>query len=592
MHITHLLHDLYGPQSAEILPQIQARIAQMRAAHPEWRTPRQQGLTQRDAILIAYGDHVQMPDAPPLRALDAFLRAWVGKAITTLHLLPFYPYSSDDGFAVIDYTQVSPALGTWEDIAALGKRYRLMFDLVLNHVSTQSPWFQGFLRGEAPYDAFFITPRSDDDLSQVVRPRTTPLLHTFETARGPRKVWTTFSADQVDLNYANPQVLLAMLDVLLEYVKRGAQIIRLDAIAYLWKESGTPCIHLPQTHTVIKLLRAVLDEVAPHVLLITETNVPHEENISYFGSPQETDSPAAGTASPGGDEAQMVYQFPLAPLVLHTFLRGDCRTLSRWARSLYLPFPGAAFFNFIASHDGIGVRPAEGLLAVEEIEALVQRTLEHGGQVSRKSNPDGSSSPYELNITLYDWLNNPQQPSRLDVPRFLASQAVMLSLAGVPGIYFNSLIGARNCHTCVEESGRARSINRQKFTRDALETTLADPQGHSRRVLDGYLHLLRVRAAQPAFHPQAAQQVLDFSPACFALRRGEGAQAVLCLVNVTDRPQEIHIPLAKAGLPPASTFRDLLTGTRYPAWQAHLHLPLAPYQTLWLRAEGENFREH
>ncbi len=581
--IRSLLHQLYGARSAEIAPRVQARLEAARRAHPEW-SRRAPELSARDAIVIAYGDHVQQPGQAPLRTLGEFLWEHVGAAATGLHLLPFFPYSSDDGFSVVDYTQVNPALGDWEDIAALRSRYRLMFDLVLNHISVQSAWFQAFLRGEAPYTEFFITPPPKYDLSRVVRPRTSPLLHRFETARGPRRVWTTFSADQADLNYANPQVLLAMLDVLLLYVERGADIIRLDAIAYLWKESGTPCIHLPQTHAVVRFFRAVLDEVAPHVLLITETNVPHAENISYFGAPPEADSPAAASASPWGAEAQMVYQFPLAPLVLHTFLTGNSRALTRWAASLEAPFSAATFFNFIASHDGIGVRPAEGLLAPAELDALVTRTLAHGGQVSRKSNPDGTSSPYELNITLYDWLNDPAAPSRLDVARFLASQAIMLSLAGVPGIYFNSLIGARNCPECVAESGRARSINRQKFQRAALEAELRAPRSRARQVLDGYLRLLRRRGAHPAFHPHAPQRIHDLGAPFFALTRAAEGRAVFCLVNVTAQPRTLHLHPKTAGLPQSETCRDLLTGTRYPLWHGQVELPLGPYQTLWLEA--------
>ena len=125
------------------------------------------------------------------------------------------------------------------------------------------------------------------------------------------------------MNFKNPDVLLALLDALLFYVARGARFIRLDAIAYLWKRIGTSCIHLPQTHAVIQFWRAVLDEVAPHVLLITETNVPHADNVSYFGD--------------GTNEAQLVYNFALPPLVLHALLRGDATHLTRWAQSLTLP---------------------------------------------------------------------------------------------------------------------------------------------------------------------------------------------------------------------------------------------------------------
>jgi sucrose phosphorylase len=390
-------------------------------------------------------------------------------------------------------------------------------------------------------------------------------------------VWTTFSDDQIDLNYANPQVLLEIVDVLLEYVAHGAEIIRLDAIAYLWKEIGTPCIHLPQVHAVVKLWRAVLDAVAPGVILITETNVPHEENISYFGQPLPD--------MVGTDEAQMVYNFSLAPLTLHALQTGDATRLSHWAANLRPPSAATTFFNFIASHDGIGVRPAEGILTAEELQGLVDQTLAHGGQVSFRGNPDGSRSVYELNITLYDFLNNPDRPQDdVDVERFLASQAILLSLAGVPGIYVHSFFGSRNCQWCMKGTGRARSINREKFQRQALESRLAMPGSRERRVLDGYRHLWRQRRSQPAFHPLFAQSVLEVHPAVFALARDEPGRGcpVLCLVNASGSPQPIALSPRDAGLPAVAAWQDLVAGSGYQVRRGRLVLVLAPYQALWL----------
>lgn len=182
----------------------------------------------------------------------------------------------------------------------------------------------------------------------------------------------------MDLNARNPVVLTALLEARCSSTQQKARFIRLDAIAYLWKEIGTACIHLPQTHAVIQLMRAVLDLAAPHVKLITETNVPHRDNISYFGD--------------GRNEAQLVYNFALPPLVLHALLRGDASYLNQWAAGLAAPTPETAFFNFLASHDGIGLNPARGILPEAEIGFLVERC-----QARRlhqyKQNADGSSSP-------------------------------------------------------------------------------------------------------------------------------------------------------------------------------------------------------
>ena len=576
------LSFLYGQRQAESLwGQIKAIIADFKARRADLDHPEGTGTAfdQRDAMLITYGDQVRTPGQTPLQSLGGFLNEYMPEVISGVHILPFYPYSSDDGFSVIDYLRVSPDLGTWEDIAAIGENFRLMFDAVINHISRRSEWFQAFLRGEKPYADYFITIDPATDLSQVTRPRALPLLTPVSMVAGIRHVWTTFSDDQVDLNYANPTVLLEIIRILLEYGTRGAEIIRLDAIAYLWKEIGTPCIHLPQTHRVVKLLRAILDLAAPQVILITETNVPQQENISYFGDPI-----AAGGRT---DEAQMVYQFPLAPLVLHSFHSGEATKLTAWASQVQ-PSTGGMFFNFIASHDGIGVMPARGLLNEGEIQALVDKTIAHGGRVSYKTNSDGSQSVYELNITLFDALNDPSAPDpSLDTRRFLASQAIMLALAGVPGIYFHSLFGLHNFQPHAGQSGMARSINREKMSRGSLETLLADATAHHARVFDGFCHMLRVRRGQAAFHPGGGQRTLSLSPAIFALLRtppdGNTQQSVFCLVNVSEKPQAITVHIGERGLAMKTRMRDLLDGQLYSMEGGHILLKIEPYQVLWLQ---------
>nr|WP_290668841.1 alpha-amylase family glycosyl hydrolase [Ardenticatena sp.] len=565
------LRFIYGEETARtVWPRLAALLDAYRARHPEWRAkvlPPEERLTERDALVITYADQIQREGEPPLRTLSRLFPDLLTPEINWVHLLPFYPYSSDDGFSVIDYKAVNLEFGTWEDVARFRPRMRLMFDAVINHISSQSAWFQAFLRGEPPYRDFFIVVDPHTDLSQVVRPRTTPLLTPFQTVDGVKYVWTTFSADQIDLNYANPEVLLAVLDVLLFYVEQGAELIRLDAIAFLWKEIGTPCIHHPKTHAIVKLFRDVLDEVAPNVMLITETNVPHAENISYFGN--------------GYDEAQLVYNFALPPLVLHTFAVQSAAQLSAWAATLQTPSPATTFFNFLASHDGIGVRPVESILSLDEIDALVERTLAHGGRVSYRALPNGGQSPYELNVTYFDALNDPAHPSPLDVPRFLAAHAIMLSLAGIPAIYVHSLFGSRNCQRCVEERGYNRAINREKFEYEHFMRALNDPRGLRRQVFDGLHRLLAVRRTLPAFHPTAAQEVVMLDESVFALVRHprDGVSApVLVLVNVTPAPCGVDVPVSLLG---AGLWRDLLSEASVLADGITQTVELTPYAVQW-----------
>ena len=563
-HLAFLYGPDVGTQTCDRLCHILHRFSQHHPPRGDHR------LTEADAILITYGDQVQEPERPPLQTLASLLEKYLQGVVSGVHLLPFFPYSSDDGFSVIDYRRVDPRLGDWQDVMRIGRTFRLMLDAVINHVSAQSHWFQAFLKGDPAFADYFITVSPGTDLSMVTRPRALPLLTTVQTHAGPRHVWTTFSADQIDLNYANPQVLLDIIELLLFYVDKGAEIIRLDAIAYLWKEIGTSCIHLPQTHRVVQLFRAVLDVVAPHVLLITETNVPHSENISYFGD--------------GTNEAQMVYQFSLAPLLLNAFHTGDAGHLSEWAAGLSTPSPTTTFFNFTASHDGIGVRPAEGILSAAEIQQLVHKAQAHGGFVSFKTNPDGTQSPYELNISYFDALSDParvaQEGLNVQISRFIASQAIMLALAGVPGIYFHSLFGSRSWREGVAQTGRYRTINREKLQLDSLEAALADPTSLRHQVFKRYVGLLRKRAAHLAFHPNGPQQVLRDNPAVFALLRTspDGRERLLCLHNVSDAPQPFQ-----ASLPGCAALRDLVSGTRLPATGGQVTLTLFPYQVAWLQ---------
>jgi len=564
--IQALTGAIYGqPAGAAVAARLLAMLDAFVASHPPAPPrPPTERLTENDVILITYGDQVREPGRPPLQTLGETLDTTFADIVSGVHILPFFPYTSDDGFSVVDYRAVDPALGTWDDIERLGQRYRLMFDAVVNHISASSAWFRDFLAGAPGAEARFHVVDPATDLRGVTRPRTTPLLTPFETPAGVRHVWTTFSADQIDLNFANPEVLLEMTDVLLAYVRHGASLIRLDAIGYLWKEPGTACIHLPNTHRVVQLWRAALDLAAPDVLLITETNVPHADNISYFGD--------------GSNEAQLVYQFPLAPLVLHAFAGGDATRLSGWARSVAPPAPTTAFFNFLASHDGIGVVPATGILSQAEVQDLCVRVERHGGRVSYKTNPDGSQSPYELNCTWFDALSDPgsAEAPELAIGRFIASQAIMLALQGVPGVYVHSLVGSPNYQQGLEATGRFRSLNREKWARAELEARLSDPRRREGAVLRRMATLIRARRNERAFHPNGPQRVLEVHPAVFALERHtpEGDAAVLCLHNVSAARQRVAAPGAAGA-------RDLISGARI----AGDAVELEPYQVAWLRRE-------
>ena len=572
--ISALLTSLYGEQvgadTAQKLEELIARLAG--GLNPLFAAS---ALSERDALLITYADQVSEPGVAPLRTLANFCERRLADVLSGVHILPFYPWSSDDGFSVKDYFAVAPEYGTWDDLAAFRSRFDLMFDAVFNHASAQGDWFQRFMRDEPEFRDYFVTVAGKPDLSQVVRPRALPLLTEFQTARGPERVWTTFSADQVDVNVKNPRVLLALLDVLLFYVRHGTRFVRLDAIAYLWKEIGTTCIHLPQTHAVIQLIRAVLDEVAPHVQLITETNVPHADNISYFGD--------------GRNEAQLVYNFALPPLVLHALLRGDASHLTRWAVTLKAPTDRTTFFNFLASHDGIGLNPARGILPAAEIDFLTERCTAHGGFINYKHNADGSKRPYEMNVVYFDAVNDPVAGDSVEtqVNRFMVTQAIMLSLAGVPGIYFHSLFGSRNDREAALQTGINRRINRQKLTLAELEADLSQKRGLRTCVFGRYRVLLKARRSQAAFNPHAEQRIFEGDKRVFAVLRTAASEShwVLCLHNVTNA--RVTVDIVTAEVASAAVWTELLSQRTYPvSANGTIRVTLRPYEVNWLTAQG------
>lgn len=521
-------------------------------------------LSEKDVILISYGDQVHRDHEPSLQTLCEFMDQHLHGVINSIHILPFYPSSSDSGFSVVNYSAVDPRMGSWREIDSISSKYRLMVDGVINHASQFSDWFKAYLDGDQYFKDFFIELDPSTDLNKVVRPRATPLLSEFVDNDGKiHNIWTTFSKDQVDLNYQNHRVLRNVLDALFYYIEKGATLIRLDAIAFIWKEIGTECVHLPQTHELIQLMREVLHEVAPEVIIITETNVPHHENVSYFGS--------------GDDEAQMVYNFALPPLLIHSILHGDTKTLTRWAQSLSLPSNKVCFFNFTASHDGVGLRPVKGILSDDEIDYLVSHVQDHGGLVSFRAEEDGSQSPYELNCSYIDTLSHPDEEDILRIKRMLLSQGTALAMPGVPGIYFHSLVGSRNYHDGVKHTGINRAINRETFNVDWLEKELSQQGNLPKTMFDSYKRLISIRTNEKAFNPFGNFVFFDLDPRLFVMEQGcsENIERVLAVHNFSNEevtftiPDEITLPL-----------NDLLSSYEV---DASKNVLLEPYQMMWLK---------
>lgn len=522
-----------------------------------------------DNILITYGDMVQPELGENISKIGKqhrFLQEWLKGYVSSVHILPFYPSSSDDGFSVVDYVRVDSSLGGWDDIESMGKEFRLMGDLVMNHASRHSSWFKNYLKGIEPYKDFFIEVDPNKDLSDVTRPRSTPLLTPVHTEKGEKFVWSTFSPDQIDVNFANPVLLFRFINIFLFYISKGMRVVRLDAVAYIWKELGTDCIHHLKTHEIVKLMRTVLDHYAPDVTIITETNVPHKENISYFGD---------------GDEAHMVYQFSLPPLLLHAILSENASYLTQWAKSLK-PLPkNCTYFNFTSSHDGIGVRPLEGLVPDNEFMALVEGMRKRGAFVSEKQNPDGSLSPYELNITYFDAFSDYNGSQSLQEKRYICSQILMLSLKGVPGIYFHNFTATRNNMKGVSITGRYRTINRKKWNYEELTDALSDPDTNTHRIFHRYREIIKKRNKHPAFHPFGKQIVHDLDDTLFCIERidNRDRERVLVIANLTSESVEKTLKSENLPIEKERAYTDILSDKEC---LVKNKLTLEPYQVIWM----------
>ncbi|WP_313488803.1 sugar phosphorylase [Atlantibacter hermannii] len=514
---------------------------------------------EADVVLITYADQFSSPNEKTLVTFKRFYDKYLAGIFPIVHFLPFYPWSSDDGFSVKDYHQVEPLYGDWKDIGQIKKSSRLMFDFVCNHISAQSEWFQGYLKGRPEYEDFFISVDPDTDLSAVTRPRALPLLTPFTLANGEVKhIWTTFSADQIDLNFANPCVLLAMVDVLLDYLEKGADYIRLDAVGFMWKTPGTSCIHLEKTHLLVKLFRAITDFVAPGTVIITETNVPHKDNVSYLGN--------------GHDEAHMVYQFPLPPLVLHAIRTQSVSTLCRWASILPNKGDGqTTWFNFLASHDGIGLNPLRGIISETEIVDLVASLEKEGAKVNWKNNPDGTRSPYELNVTYMDALTPPLCSDDERLARFILAHALLLTFPGVPAVYIQSVLGSRNDYDGVARLGYNRAINRQKYSLQETEQLLADPQHLRSRTLHSLTQLITVRQHHSAFHPDSEFSINEMSDGVLEIIRGSSQdEKITALFNFTDKTKTLSFE--------RNHYYDVISGESINSGT----IILRPWQSLWL----------
>ena len=465
-----------------------------------------------------------------IKVFQKFFQKKLNKYFDTIHFLPFYPSSSDSGFAVKDHYKVESKLGSWSDIKNISKSNNIMADMVINHSSARGLWFKNFLKKKKPGKNYFLTVNSKFNTSKVVRPRDHKLLKKIKIFNKSDYLWRTFSPDQVDLNFKNPSVLLRFIKIMTHLINNGVTIFRLDAIAYLWKENGSKCINLKQTHEIIKLLRIVTSHLNIQTIIITETNLPEKENLSYFGK---------------NDEANWIYNFSLPPLLIHGFLFENSSYLNKWSKSLPNTKYGNSYLNFIASHDGIGMRPTEGILNKEILNNFLKRLKKNGSKFSYRKISNKGKKVYEANITIFDALKKSDYDpkGKYFLERYVSAHAVMISFEGIPAIYFNSLFGTSNDEAKFIITGNNRDVNRYKWNFKNISKKLNDKRSKQSIFYQYICNLLNIRRAQKAFHPNASRLNINLGSNIFCFKRTsiDKKQTILCITNLTSKTQTLKL---------------------------------------------------
>ena len=521
--------------------------------------------SEKTTVLITYANSITSTNnMSPLSSLQKFVSSKCQQFIDTVHILPFFPSSSDDGFAVKDYYNIDNEFGDWKDIINISKSFRVMADVVINHGSSEGVWFKNFIKGEGRGHDYFLSFDNTFDITEVVRPRTSPLLNTFDTHDGTRYLWCTFSKDQVDYNFNNPKVINEFVEIILYYLKMGITIFRFDAVAFLWKRIGTSCMNLEKTHEIIRLFRTIIDYLSPYTVLVTETNTPAAENVSYFGN---------------GNEAHWIYNFSLPPILIYSVLIGNASYLEKLTMSMPPSQIGTSYLNFIASHDGIGLRPVETFLTKIEVERFTQLMENNGGKITYRSTNTDVDEPYEINISLFDAMKETfSKEKKLFIERYICIHTIMMSLEGVPAFYIHSLFGTENDYALYQKTGHNRSLNRGKIDYNKIKTESTNTK--ESKIYNKLKELLLIRRNQPAFHPNALQFTLHLGNELYGIWRQsiDKTQSIFCITNITE--EIVTLSLLDINLDDADKWHDLIAQE---AVEDNIsNIELKPYQTVWL----------
>ena len=505
-------------------------------------------------VLITYPDAIYRKDESTLKTLAEFIKNRLGGLSSVIHVLPFLPSTSDGGFSVSNHEKIEENFGDWNDLKNLAITHKVMADLVLNHVSASHPWVHQFLKTEEPGSSYIVAPSQIDIWEEVIRPRNSSLFTNVKTDKGFKNVWTTFGPDQIDVDWRNPYVFIEFLKLLVRYINNGSEWIRLDAIAFIWKEPHTTCLHLDPVHLIVKLLNKCLKIIKPSAVLITETNVPEDENLSYL-----TD----------GDEANLAYT-------------GQTDLLNHWLSNWNELPTCTSLLNFTSSHDGIGLRALEGIMENNRVHNLLVESEKRGGLVSHRRMSNGKDQPYELNISWWSAMSHiGSDITLLQFERFLLSQVFTLSLKGVPAFYLPSILASPNDLDTFRKTGQRRDLNREKFEANKLIDLLKNFDSPASKNISYLSHIVKVRSRLRAFHPEACMKCISTDiDNCIIFQRGSGEDRVYVICNMSEKCLNIKLlnELDLLELDSTKCLIDNITGSILNVDKFQLN----PYQVVWV----------
>ena len=525
--ISSILRTIYKPSLNEKdIDHLKDQIIQIIKKFNQNNSKKKLAISEKTSLVICYGDNINSNQKNSIQVFQNFFKKNLKKYFNAIHFLPFYPSSSDSGFAVKDHYKIEKRIGNWSDIKKISKTNHVMADIVINHSSARGLWFKNFLKKKRPGKDYFLTVNSKFNTSKVVRPRDHKLLKKIDIFNKSDYLWRTFSADQIDLDFKNPSVLLRFIKIMVHLVSNGVTIFRLDAIAYLWKKNGTKCINLKQTHEIVKLLRLISNLLNVETIIITETNLPEKENLSYFGK---------------NDEANWIYNFSLPPLLIHAFLFENSSYLNKWSKNLPNTKFQNSYLNFIASHDGIGMRPTEGILNERSLNNFLKRLKKNGSKFSYRKVQNKSKKVYEANITVFDALKRTDTDpnGKFFLERYIAAHAIMISFEGVPAIYFNSLFGKSNDEAKYVITGNNRDINRYKWSYENIKKKLNNKNSKQSIFYQNLGKLLEIKRKQKAFHPNAKRSNINLGSKLFCFKRIslDKKQTIISITNCSSVDQ-------------------------------------------------------